>query len=255
MDCRRCGGEIRIINIAEEGFEFCDSCHSFNVLDRGFIALVDFMGGDLQVVKSARVSRGKDIKTEDEDRRLINFMMRHGHGSPFEHSVFIFHVKLPIFVARQWMRHRMCSYNEKSGRAVEFQDEFYIPSGLRAQEGKQSSHPAKFDPELVKLIENATKSCYESYKKLIEAGVAKELARIILPINLYTEFYWTINARSLMNFLNQRCSEDAQWEIREYATRTALIFREKMPWTFSAFLEYGFTGNSRFLESVKSAQR
>lgn len=218
------------------------------ILDKGEIKLLDFMGGDLSVVRSARVSNGIITETEDpeRDQKLINYLMKHRHGSPFEHNVFTLYVKCPIFVAREWMRHRIGSYNEISGRYVEFDYEFYIPSEFRvsAKDNKQGSvftdDKSLEWHELNKgLVGEAVHNSYDVYQTLLMRGVAREMARMVLPLNLYTQFYWTVNARSLMNFLSLRAAEDAQWEIRQYAFCLADFFEEKMPMTYQAWVANG----------------
>ncbi len=230
--------------LSARGFEY-------KVLDRGFVRLVDFMGGDFSVVQSARVSFGKESKGAEKDIKLINYLMKHRHETPFEHSVFKFHVKCPIFVARQWMRHRIASVNEISLRYVEYDDEFYIPEMLRKQSksNKQASimEPVEKQDELKREIAELYGRIRAIYEKLIDRGVARELARIVLPLSTYTQFYWTINARSLMNFISLRADEHAQYEIREYAHRIAMIFRELMPITFHAFVKYRYFGRSQFI--------
>ncbi len=218
------------------------------VLDKGFVRLINFMGGDETVVLAARVSTGKGLKGEEQDRKLINYLMKHKHETPFEHSVFQFHISCPLFVARQWFRHRVASYNERSGRYVEYEDEFYLPQRLRlqAKSNKQASEFGEIpnEPELIAMIQETYDLVYERYKKLLAAGVARELARAILPLSLYTQFYWTINARSLMNFINLRADVGAQWEIRQYAEAIAKIFKAKMPWTWEAFVQHVWRGEN-----------
>ncbi|MEO0139524.1 MAG: FAD-dependent thymidylate synthase [candidate division WOR-3 bacterium] len=235
MVCNACGGDVG-------GFP-CENCGSYNVLDKGFVRLVDFLGGDLAVVQAARVSLGQGIKTPERDRKLIHYLMEHEHGTPFEHSVFKFHVKCPIFVAREWFRHRMASYNEISQRYVEVKDEFYIPERLRRQsrDNRQASEFAEFENEsqLISLFSKAYEYAYSIYRQLLESGVARELARAVLPIGIYTQFYWTVNARSLMNFLRLRMAEDAQYEIQQYANVIFIIFKEKMPWTAESWEKLG----------------
>lgn len=210
-----------------------------DVLDKGFVKLVDFMGGDDRAVNSARVSFGGVSKGEDKDKLLIKYLMEHDHHSPFEHCTFQFHIKCPIFVARQWMRHRICSYNEISARYTEVQDEFYIPSVFRVQDiqNRQGSLASKdLDNEkLLKIYNESVEASYQAYQKLLEAGVAREMARGILPVAQYTQFYWTVNARSLLNFITLRADNHAQYEIRVYAQAIAKMFKEKMPWTWSAY--------------------
>lgn len=216
-----------------------DSNEKIDVLDKGFIRLVDFMGGDNRVVSSARVSFGAVSKGEEQDKRLIKYLLEHSHHTPFEHCYFQFHICCPIFVARQWMRHRWGSYNEVSARYTQVKDEFYIPSQFRGQDtkNKQGSVPtSSLDQQaLIKLYEDSVEASYAAYNKLIEAGVAREMARGVLPVCQYTQFYWSVNARSLLNFLSLRTDKHAQWEIRVYADAIAKIFQEKMPWSWAAF--------------------
>ena len=218
-----------------------DSNEKIDVLDKGFIRLVDFMGGDNRVVSSARVSFGAVSKGEEQDKRLIKYLLEHAHHTPFEHCYFQFHICCPIFVARQWMRHRWGSYNEVSARYTQVKDEFYIPSKFRGQDtkNKQGSVPtSSLDQKaLIKLYEDSVEASYAAYKKLIDAGVAREMARGVLPVCQYTQFYWSVNARSLLNFLSLRTDKHAQWEIRVYADAIAKIFQEKMPWSWEAFEE------------------
>lgn len=212
------------------------------VLDHGFVRLVDFMGGDGAVVQAARVSFGQGSKGEERDRRLIRYLMMHDHGTPFEMSVFKFHIKAPLFVARQWFRHRIGSFNEISGRYTEYNDmEYYLPQKLRKPlpHNRQASVVADFEHEKVLLqqIEEGIQRAFQTYRNLLESGVARELARIVVPMAAYTQFYWGVNARSLMNFLRLRLAPDAQWEIRQYAKAVWEEFQARMPWTAEAFLE------------------
>ncbi len=213
----------------------------FKVLDKGFLRLVEFMGGDNAVVQAARVSYGKGLKGEEKDKKLIFYLMEHEHMTPFEHSVFKFHVKTPIFVARQWFRHRWGSYNEISGRYTQYPDEFYMPSRLRVQskKDKQMSEFGDVEEEkiLLEKMRNIQEESFRIYRELLERGVAREVARIICPLSTYTQFYWTVNARSLMNFLRLRLDIHAQYEIREYAKCILEVFKEKMPWTYEAFVK------------------
>ncbi|MDR1684105.1 MAG: FAD-dependent thymidylate synthase [Elusimicrobiota bacterium] len=209
------------------------------VLDKGFVKLVDFMGSDLRVVNSARVSFGGVSKGEDKDKLLIKYLMEHDHHSPFEHCTFQFHIKCPIFVARQWMRHRISSYNEVSARYTEVKDEFYFPAEFRTQDthNKQGSLKSSDldNAALSKIYQESIEASYEAYQKLLAAGVAREMARGILPVAQYTQFYWTINARSLMNFIRLRADSHAQYEIRVYAEAIEKMFKEKLPWSYDAF--------------------
>lgn len=222
-----------------------DYLEEHQVLDKGVVRLVSFMGGDEAVVQAARVSFGKGVTEPERDKKLLNYLMANRHETPFEHSVFKFHIKCPIFVARQWFRHRMASYNEISGRYTKMEEEFCLPEKLRTQKARNYKYDFLDDEanaELRQKISETYEYCYKVYKELLDRGVAKEHARIVLPLSLYTQFYWTVNARSLMNFLSLRMEEHAQYEIREYARIIGGIMNEKMPWTFEAFQKYVING-------------
>jgi thymidylate synthase (FAD) len=205
------------------------------------------MADDLSVVNGARVSFARRKETmEEADAGLIRFLMRERHASPFEHSVFRFHVRCPLFVAREWFRHRWGSFNEFSMRYARATDEFYVPEreDVRTQVGKPGSY--SFEPVDAELAETARdelravyETAYAAYERLVEQGVARELARAVLPVGAYTEFYWTVNARALMNFISLRAAETAQREIRRYAEACERFFAELMPVTHAAFVEGG----------------
>lgn len=227
------------------------------VLDKGFVRLVDFMGGDQGVVDAARVSYGGKSKGPEADKKLIAYLLKHSHLTPFEHSVFKFHVSAPIFVARQWFRHRFAAYNEVSFRYTEVKDYFYMPGKWRGQDKKNkqgSSAAAALDQDaLHKAFKAQVDASLAAYKKMIEQGVAREMARMILPVNLYTEFYWTVNARSLMNFVALRADAHAQWEIQQYGEAMARAFKELMPWTYEAFLRDGWKGENASIAAERAA--
>jgi thymidylate synthase (FAD) len=219
------------------------------VLDHGFVRLDDAMASDLSVVNSARVSFGrrKDVM-EEADEGLIRFLMRDRHGTPFEHNAFRFHIRTPIFVAREWFRHRVGSFNEFSMRYAKATDDFYVPEpdDVRSQVGKPGSYT--FEPVTDELAEQARdelravyEAAFAAYERLVEAGVARELARAVMPVGAYTEFFWTVNARALMNFLSLRSAEAAQREIRLYAEACETFLAERMPVTYAAFVESGRT--------------
>jgi thymidylate synthase (FAD) len=216
------------------------------VLDHGFVRLDDCMADDLAVVNAARVSFAKRVtELGDADRGLVRFLMRERHSTPFEHGVFRFHVKCPIFVAREWMRHRAGSFNEHSARYSELPDEFYVPAAedVRTQVGKPGSYSFEpVDDELAQAtrdaLEQSYRDAYDTYRGLIDQGVAREVARMALPVGIYTQFHWTLNARSLMNFLSLRNAETAQREIRRFAEAVELHFAAHMPVTHAAFVEY-----------------
>ena len=211
----------------------------YTALDKGFVKLVEFMGGDQRAVDSARVSFGSVSKGTEQDKKLIGYLLANGHLSPFEHSVFQFHIKCPIFVARQWMRHRIASYNEISARYTEVHDEFYFPEVFRAQDrsNRQGSLPSSNldQKKMLELYDKAVKASYAAYQELLDAGAAREMARMVLPVAQYTQFHWTINARSLLNFISLRADDHAQWEIRRYAEAIQEMFRARMPWTWEAW--------------------
>jgi thymidylate synthase (FAD) len=222
---------------------------SIPVLDHGFVRLDEAMADDLSVVNGARVSFARH-KTEmdDSDAGLIGFLMRSRHGSPFEHNAFRFHVRAPIFVAREWFRHRFSSFNEFSMRYAKATEDFYVPEpeDVRTQVGKPGAY--SFEPVSDEVAETTREelrqvyaTAYATYERLVELGVARELARAVLPVGAYTEFYWTVNARALMNFLSLRNSENAQREIRRYAEACERFFAERMPVTYEAFVASGRT--------------
>lgn len=218
--------------------------NTIKVLDHGFVRLDASMADDLSVVNAARVSfaRHKE-EMDDSDSGLIRFLMRERHGTPFEHNSFRFHVRCPIFVAREWMRHRTNSFNEFSMRYAKATDDFYVPAAedVRTQVGKPGAYTFEpVDDELAEETRDAMRDVYEqayaTYERLVEKGVAREVARAVLPVGAYTEFYWTVNARSLMNFVSLRAAETAQREIRRYAEAVEAFFAERMPVTHAAFV-------------------
>lgn len=184
------------------------------------LSLIRVSGSDVDIVNAARVSYGKFVDTLNEkDAKLIAFLMRHEHTSPFEHNQFSFRIKAPIFVARQWMRHRMNSYNEISYRYVQAPVEFYIPALWRNQDkvNKQSSQGSFENAELTEQYKKSIEISFKTYENLLENGVSRELARSVLPVCTYTEFIFTCNLHSLMHFLKLRLSPGAQYEIKQYA--------------------------------------
>jgi thymidylate synthase (FAD) len=213
----------------------------------GFVDLVDMMGDDLRVCQSARVSTGDFAsKGPEKDQKLINYLMKNKHETPFEKIVFEFHVKCPIFVMRQWIRHRIGSFNETSGRYKEFVWETFYPEEWRKQDPKnrQMSSKERFNKSEIKYIDNVVDTIFEdaekAYENLLAIGVARELARIVMPLAIYTEFFWTVNFRSLMNFMVLRDHEHAQFEIQEFARAVKKIVKEtnRIPFTWEAFEKY-----------------
>jgi len=218
----------------------------FKVLDHGFVRLVDYMGSDSAIVQAARVSYGEGTKKVSEDRGLIRYLMRHRHTSPFEMVEFKFHVKLPIFVARQWIRHRMANVNEYSGRYSVMKEEFYIPevkdirfqSTVNKQGRAEEEVPDELKQRFIDFLKKTHATSYEEYQRLIDEGLARELARIGLPLSLYTEWYWKIDLHNLFNFLRLRLDPQAQLEIREYAHVIADMVKVVCPMAYEAFEDY-----------------
>ncbi|GIV02355.1 MAG: flavin-dependent thymidylate synthase [Fimbriimonadales bacterium] len=216
------------------------------VLDKGFVRLVDYLGGDARIVQAARVSYGAGTKTVREDRALIHYLMRNEHTSPFEQVVLTFHCKMPIFVARQWVRHRTARLNEISGRYSVMKDEFYVPDPeqvrLQSQVNKQGRSEEAVPPEqaeqLIQRMEEDQRHLYERYEQILELGIARELARINLPLSLYTEWYWQIDLHNLFHFLRLRMDEHAQYEIRCYALALAQCAKAVAPMAYEAFEEH-----------------
>jgi thymidylate synthase (FAD) len=230
-----------IVNEAEEILD-----REFPVLDKGFVRLVDYLGGDERVVQSARVSYGEGTKTYREDAGLIDYLLRNRHTSPFEQVVLTFHVKLPIFVARQWIRHRTARINEISGRYSVMKDDFYIPApgdvAFQSTDNKQGRSGEVLDTTEAEKIRtrmaDAQKHSYDDYTELVEGGIARELARINLPLSLYTEWYWQIDLHNLFHFLELRLDAHAQKEIRLYAEVLFEIVKKVAPRCCASFAEY-----------------
>ncbi len=220
------------------------------VLDKGFVRLVDYLGGDQRIVQAARVSYGSGTKTYRQDRGLIHYLLRNDHTSPFEQVILTFHCKMPIFVARQWVRHRTARLNEISGRYSVMKDEFYIPDAdqMRAQstDNKQARSEDLIDAEktqeMLTEMEEDQKQIYRHYDEMIEAGLAREIARSNLPLSLYTEWYWQIDLHNLLRFLRLRMDSHAQYEIRVFAEAMAQCAKAVSPMAYEAFeehLQYG----------------
>ncbi|HJV90539.1 MAG TPA: FAD-dependent thymidylate synthase [Holophagaceae bacterium] len=215
------------------------------VLDKGFVKLIDHMGSDLSVVNAARVSFGKRKDAFDEgDAKLIKYLAKHEHTSPFRHTALTLHVKAPIFVFRQWMKHRIGSeFNEISGRYVVFpDDEFYVPEVFRMQskDNKQGSF-GEIEPEhrgpAAETFLQACKDSVKQYRALLEMGVCKEQARCVLPVGLYSEVYWTVSLQAVAHFIRLRSEGHAQWEIQQYAHAVAKVVEQVYPVSLKALLE------------------
>lgn len=218
----------------------------FPCLDHGFVRLVDYMGSDESIVQAARVSYGRGTKKMHQDRGLIRYLLRHHHTSPFEMVEFKFHVKLPIFVARQWIRHRTANVNEYSLRYSKAVGDFYNPdpeairyqSKSNRQGRSEDSVPAELQQRVCEIIKKHAEHSWKDYEELESLNIARELARIHLPVSLYTEWYWKIDLANLMHFLNLRLDSHAQYEIRIYAETMAEIVKRVVPITWEAFDDY-----------------
>ena len=235
----------------------------FPVLDKGFIRLVDYLGGDERVVQAARVSYGSGTKSYREDASLIDYLLRNRHTSPFEQVVLTFHVKLPIFVARQWVRHRTARLNEISGRYSVMKDDFYVPDSsdisFQSADNKQgrSSENVEADivQEVISNLDSAQKQSYKDYSDLIEKGIARELARINLPLSLYTEIYWQIDLHNLFHFLELRLHPHAQKEIRAYAETLFEIVKKVAPRSAESFERHALGAVTFSKEEFAELQR
>ena len=218
----------------------------YKCLDHGFVRLVDYMGDDAAIVQAARVSYGNGTKSVSEDTTLIRYLMRNQHTSPFEMVELKFHIRLPIFVARQWIRHRTANVNEYSGRYSEMADDFYLPelSQLRSQSllNKQARSDVEINSESSQIIisnmEKSQKESYNEYQDYLEKGLAREVARINLPLSIYTEWYWKIDLHNLFRFLKLRMDKHAQYEIQVYAKTIAEIIKQIYPISYQAFSDY-----------------
>ncbi|AHC39452.1 FAD-dependent thymidylate synthase [Ehrlichia muris] len=217
----------------------------YKVLDKGFVRLVDYMGSDESVVQAARISYGRGTKSVSQDAALINYLMRHSHTTPFEMCEIKFHIKLPIFVARQWVRHRTANVNEYSARYSVLDHEFYIPEydqiAKQSEDNAQgrgsnlSDEDAKY---VADLLVHDSNMVYETYNKFLEKSVSREIARVNLTLNYYTEWYWKIDLHNLLHFLKLRSEANAQYEIRLYAKTMLDIVKKWVPLTYTAFVEY-----------------
>jgi thymidylate synthase (FAD) len=234
------------------------------LLDHGFVRVIDYMGDDSAIVQAARVSYGKGTKQINQDKGLINYLMRHRHTTPFEMCDIKFHIKLPIFIARQWIRHRTASVNEYSARYSIMGSDFYLPApenlSPQSKINKQGREDSAVSPEVARevlsLLERDAKNCYKNYIELMnedeegniiddsKTGITRELARMNLTLNHYTEWYWKINLHNLLHFLALRADSHAQYEIRVYAEAMLDVVKAWVPITYDAFVEYRKEGAS-----------
>ena len=246
----------------------------FNILDKGFIRVIDYMGDDSSIVQAARVSYGKGTKKVSEDKNLINYLISHRHSTPFEMNEIKLHIKLPIFVARQWIRHRTANVNEYSARYSILDKEFYIPEkeNIQAQsktnnQGREENLSTSEIQECLSILKKNADKNYRQYKELLnedemgnkindsKKGIARELARMVLPISSYTQWYWKIDLHNLMHFLSLRFDPHAQYEIRVYAEKILGILKNWVPMTYEAFVEHrleNFTLSKSGVEYLKN---
>ncbi|MAD51602.1 MAG: FAD-dependent thymidylate synthase [Candidatus Marinimicrobia bacterium] len=214
-------------------------------LDKGFVRLVDSMGGDDAIVQSARVSYGQGTSKVSQDRGLIRYLMRHRHTTPFEMVEFKFHCKMPIFVARQWVRHRTANINEYSLRYSEARDEFYYPDPEHIQfqsalnkQGRSGEVPEELKQKVLEYFKENSERSFAMYSELNEAGVARELVRSLLPVNLYTEWYWKNDLHNLLHFIGLRSDSHAQYEIRVFSDAMAESVKKVAPFAWEAYQDY-----------------
>lgn len=223
--------------------------NQLQVLDHGYVRLVDHMGNDLSVVRSARVSYNAEARRDGRDEKLIHYLMEHQHSTPFEAVVFTFHIKAPIFVLRQWMRHRTWSYNEISARYTELPSEFYVPNpkhiGVQSKDTKQSRTIDEVDAvnqildhQVAEEIYQVCTYAFRSYDRLLRQGVPRELARIVLPVAIYSAMFATVNMHNLFRFLKLRLHAHAQYEIRMYAKAILELIKHIAPICVAAFEKY-----------------
>lgn len=227
------------------------------VLDHGFIRVIDYMGTDAAIVQAARVSYGRGTKKTREDAGLINYLLRHRHTTPFEMCEIKLHIKLPIFIARQWIRHRTANVNEYSGRYSILDREFYVPAPEQLAAQSSSNRQGRGDvlegeeaARVLDILKSDAQQCYDHYQEMLnedetgavrengKQGLARELARMNLPVNFYTQWYWKIDLHNFMHFLALRADDHAQYEIRVYALAMLDVLKKWVPLTYDAFMDY-----------------
>ncbi|WP_375261110.1 FAD-dependent thymidylate synthase [Palleronia sp.] len=223
------------------------------VLDHGFVRAIDYMGDDAAIVQAARVSYGRGTKAVSNDEGLIRYLMRHWHSTPFEMCEIKLHVKLPVFVARQWIRHRTANVNEYSARYSVLDREFYIPAPehLAAQstinnQGRGEVLQGEEAQRVLEMLRDDANRAYDHYQEMLstdgQPGLARELARMNLPANIYTQWYWKTDLHNLFHFLRLRADPHAQYEIRAYADTISAIVRDWVPLAYAAFEDYRMGG-------------
>ena len=243
------------------------------VLDHGFVRVIDYMGTDSSIVQAARVSYGAGTKKVNEDAGLINYLLRHRHTTPFEMCEIKFHIKLPIFIARQWIRHRTANVNEYSGRYSIMDKEFYLPKAEHLAAQSKQNHQGRGETlsgveadRALEILEKDSIEAYKHYEELLNGdeagnihdeskqGLARELARMNLPVNFYTQWYWKIDLHNLLHFLALRADSHAQYEIRAYADVMLDMVKRWVPITYNAFMDYRMGGadiSSKGMDIIK----
>lgn len=238
---------------------------AYPVLDHGFIRVIDYMGDDAAICQAARVSYGRGTKSVTNDEGLIRYLMRHWHSTPFEMCEIKLHVKLPVFVARQWIRHRTANVNEYSARYSILDREFYIPAPeqLAAQsvvnnQGRGEALTGEEAQRVLEYLKADSARCYDHYEEMIgqegQQGLARELARMNLPANIYTQWYWKVDLHNLLHFLRLRADAHAQYEIRVYAEEMCKVVADWVPFAYRAFEDYrmgGATLSAKALDCVR----
>lgn len=218
--------------------------HTIPILGQGYVRYIDHLGDDLRIVETARISYKSPSKGDESDKKLLMYLHKNRHTSPFESCNITFNIKMPIFCMRQFVRHRTFRLNEWSGRYSELADQFYMPDEWRIQDMKNKQGSLSVSIDAAWHEENNTiagdcfKYTYEAYQELLNRGVAKELARIVLPVSMFTEIYVNTDVHNLMHFLNLRQDAHAQLEIREIADAMAAVFKELFPWSYEAHIKH-----------------
>jgi thymidylate synthase (FAD) len=236
------------------------------LLDHGFIRVIDYMGDDAAIVQAARVSYGAGTKHVQNDEGLIRYLMRHWHSTPFEMCEIKLHVKLPVFVARQWIRHRTANVNEYSGRYSILDREFYIPQPeqLAAQsvvnnQGRGEVLTGAEADRVLEILKRDAAQCYDNYESMLsqdgQQGLARELARMNLPMNIYTQWYWKVDLHNLFHFLRLRADSHAQYEIRVYAEAIAACVKDWVPLAYAAFEDYRMGGATLSAKAISVLKR
>ena len=236
------------------------------VLDHGFVRVIDYMGDDAAICQAARVSYGKGTKSVQNDEGLIRYLMRHWHSTPFEMCEIKLHVKLPVFVARQWIRHRTANVNEYSARYSILDREFYTPQPeqLAAQsvvnnQGRGEVLTGAESARVLDILKRDAAQCYDNYESMLsqdgQQGLARELARMNLPMNIYTQWYWKVDLHNLFHFLRLRADAHAQYEIRVYAEAIAATVKDWVPLAFAAFEDYRMGGATLSAKAISVLKR